>query len=80
MAAGRTHQIRLHLAACGHPIIGDVFYGVTGPWIERHALHAASLTIEHPVTGKPLTVRAPLPADMQALAATCGLEVRMENT
>jgi len=39
---GRTHQIRLHLAHAGHPIVGDDIYGIQGPWIARQALHAAA--------------------------------------
>ncbi len=42
---GRTHQIRLHLAHAGHPIVGDDIYGIQGPWIARQALHAAALEV-----------------------------------
>lgn len=49
--SGRTHQIRLHLAHVGHPIVGDELYGVSGPWIGRQALHAARLGFTHPLTG-----------------------------
>ena len=42
---GRTHQIRLHLAHAGHPIVGDDIYGIQGPWIGRQALHAAALEV-----------------------------------
>ena len=70
---GRTHQIRVHLAHAGHAILGDDIYGLTGPWIARHALHAAELTMAHPRTGAPFTVRAPLPPDFRAALAAVGL-------
>ena len=63
---GRTHQIRVHLAAMGNPIVGDATYGSTdhGPW--RQFLHAAKLSFTHPKTGKPVTVEAPLAEDLEA--------------
>ena len=73
---GRNHQIRVHLAALGHPVVGDAFYRGDGglKWepgtcpdpTQRHALHAASLSLTHPITGSPLTIRCP-PRDFQAL-------------
>ena len=56
---GRTHQIRVHLASIGLPILGDVLYGA--PEYKRTMLHAQSLTFRHPVSGKTITVSAPLP-------------------
>ena len=56
---GRTHQIRVHLASIGLPILGDVLYGA--PEYKRTMLHAQSLTFQHPVSGKAITVSAPLP-------------------
>ena len=56
---GRTHQIRLHLTAGGHPILGDSFYG--GSPAPRLMLHALSLSFDHPVTGQALTIIAPAP-------------------
>ncbi|EFN54555.1 hypothetical protein CHLNCDRAFT_53041 [Chlorella variabilis] len=67
-------QIRVHLAHAGHAILGDDLYGATGPWIARHALHAAAVTIRHPRSGELLTVRAPLPADFLAAMEQLGLQ------
>lgn len=87
---GRTHQVRLHCAAAGVPILGDSLYGGDtscgdGAWvasvaagaaseggdgqslISRHALHALALRLRHPRTGAPMLLRAPLPADMDAI-------------
>ncbi len=70
---GRTHQIRVHLAHRGHPILGDDVYGLVGPWIDRQALHAACLTVRHPRSGQPLRIEAPLPEDMLLAMRTLGL-------
>jgi 23S rRNA pseudouridine955/2504/2580 synthase len=59
---GRTHQIRAHFAYLGHPLLGDRRYGGTG---DRFLLHAASLELVHPVTGKPLHVTAAAPPELQ---------------
>lgn len=72
---GRTHQIRVHLAHAGHPIVGDDLYGITGPWLGRQALHAAGLRIEHPRTGRSLDLRAPLPDDIADACRQLGLEL-----
>lgn len=62
---GRTHQLRVHMAALGHPLVGDWLYGTENhALIARPALHAAHLTLTHPVTGAELNFTAPLPADM----------------
>lgn len=63
---GRTHQIRVHLAHEGYPVLGDTLYGrrKSPAAFLRQALHARRLTFDHPVTGETLTVRAPLPDDM----------------
>lgn len=68
---GRTHQIRVHLASIGHPVVGDRLYGprrgaIAAP---RQCLHAWRLTISHPVSGQSLTFEAPLPADLEAVLA-----------
>lgn len=60
---GRSHQLRVHLAEIGHPILGDPFYAPDEIWraVPRLQLHAVSLTLRHPATGAELTVSAPLP-------------------
>jgi 23S rRNA pseudouridine1911/1915/1917 synthase len=81
IATGRTHQIRVHLNAIGHPVLGDSVYGGTKRahairdpglrvalrGITRQALHAAQLCFTHPIEGNVLTFSSPLPADMAAL-------------
>lgn len=68
---GRTHQIRVHLAAVGHPILGDVRYGGGGDdakalGLTRPFLHSARLSFEHPITGRQVSVGDPLPDDLAA--------------
>lgn len=65
---GRTHQLRLHLSAVGHPLAGDWLYGTEDPsLIPRPALHSYRLRLLHPVTRRWLDVTAPLPEDMRRL-------------
>ncbi len=69
---GRTHQIRVHMAAIGHPLVGDFLYGTEDhSLIVRPALHAAELSIRHPVTGERLAWQSPLPEDMRRLVGGC---------
>lgn len=70
LETGRTHQIRVHMAAVGHPCVGDVFYGADPTTaqrlgLERQWLHAVELGFAHPRTGAPTRVRSPYPADLQ---------------
>ena len=71
LETGRTHQIRVHLAAIGHPLVGDPVYGGrgarAGPAFGRQALHAERLAFAHPSTGATVAFVAPLPADLEAL-------------
>ena len=67
LETGRTHQIRVHMAYIGHPLLGDTLYNKTPGTFPRQALHSASLSFVHPITGEPLNFHAPLPEDMQNL-------------
>jgi len=71
---GRTHQIRVHAAHMGHPLLGDHLYGdgIPPPGFERFALHARSLRFTHPVTGAPVDVEAPLPGPFRDALARLG--------
>ena len=71
LETGRTHQIRVHLKAIGHPIVGDPVYGSgsinRGSALKRQFLHAYQLKFTHPTTGNVVNLEAPLPEDLQAL-------------
>lgn len=69
---GRTHQLRVHMAHMGCPLLGDWLYGVETPLIARPALHSYRLTLRHPVTGERLDLTAPLPDDMRRIFPTGG--------
>jgi 23S rRNA pseudouridine1911/1915/1917 synthase len=66
LSTGRTHQIRVHCAAAGHPLMGDSLYGRPQPQ-QRHLLHAYALSFAHPLSGKSITITAPLPDDMKVV-------------
>jgi 23S rRNA pseudouridine1911/1915/1917 synthase len=70
LETGRTHQIRVHLAAIGHPLAGDPRYGRPGGFgLARQFLHSARLGFRHPFTGAELDLRSQLPADLEAALA-----------
>ena len=67
LETGRTHQIRVHMAAIGHPVVGDRVYGHGAELgLDRQFLHAAELAFTHPMSGEPIEVSAPLPPDLEA--------------
>jgi 23S rRNA pseudouridine1911/1915/1917 synthase len=78
LLTGRTHQIRVHLSAYGHPLVGDPLYNPhnkallekTSAKLTRPFLHSSSLTIQHPSSGDKVTFEAPLPSDLQDFLTT----------
>ncbi|MCY4655032.1 MAG: RluA family pseudouridine synthase [Dehalococcoidia bacterium] len=64
---GRTHQIRVHFASIGHPVVGDALYGRADPQIGRHFLHAAYLEFDHPASGERVHFHSSLPEELQSL-------------
>jgi len=70
LETGRTHQIRVHLQAIGHPVAGDPEYGGAGALgLQRQFLHATRLAFAHPISGAPVDVQSPLPADLREALA-----------
>jgi len=71
LETGRTHQIRVHLKAVGHPVVGDAVYGASGTQrdhaLSRQFLHAYQLQFVHPITGAPMELEAPLPEDLEVV-------------
>lgn len=67
LETGRTHQIRVHMAAIGHPLVGDFLYNKNNRMLARQGLHAVECGFCHPITGEYLKIVAPLPRDMAAL-------------
>lgn len=66
LETGRTHQIRVHMAYLGYPVLGDFLYGEETEKMPRQALHSSFLTLTHPVTFEALSFEAPLPQDLQS--------------
>ena len=80
---GRTHQIRVHFAALGHPVVGDTLYGAPSKitvrreaqkTLERNFLHAAAIEFYHPKSGKSLYFEAPLPGELQEFLSALAAE------
>ena len=77
--SGRTHQIRVHLASIGHPLVGDALYGGKSRLLSRQFLHAHLLGFSHPVSGEYLEFTSPLPPELETLLATLE-QARPEDT
>ena len=78
LSTGRRHQIRVHLASRGWPVVGDPVYG-TGPAdATRLALHAVRLQLPHPALGTSLSIFAPVPDDLRHLLERCGLTTKLQ--
>lgn len=67
LQTGRTHQIRVHMAHIGHPIVGDTLYGLKSILINRQALHACKVSFIHPISKKQINLEATVPQDMESL-------------
>ena len=67
LETGRTHQIRVHMKAIGHPLIGDKLYAPEHMLMNRQALHSAKLVFPHPMTGQEMTLECPIPNDMMQM-------------
>ncbi len=82
LITGRTHQVRVHLAAVGHPVLGDRLYGSKRAGeVNRPLLHAASIALPHPLTGDTLRIECPPPADLaRFLPDQSNTETRRSST
>jgi 23S rRNA pseudouridine1911/1915/1917 synthase len=70
IGTGRTHQIRVHLASIGHPVVGDKLYGAAASELGRYFLHARQITFTSPGSGHRITVQASLPEDLENYLGT----------
>ncbi len=71
LETGRTHQIRVHMAYIGHPLLGDSLYGMSSPLIDRQALHAYHINFIHPVTREKIDIVCDMPNDMMKVLYNC---------
>ena len=67
LKTGRTHQIRVHMAHIGHPLLGDTLYGISSPLISRQALHCYHMQFIHPITKQEVQYISEIPEDMQKI-------------
>lgn len=67
LETGKTHQIRVHMAHIGHPIVGDTLYGTESKSISRQALHACKVDFIHPITKQKMSIESPIPNDMEKI-------------
>ena len=74
LETGRTHQIRVHFASLGAPLLGDTMYGTPDERLGHQALHCASVRFRHPVTGREIFCEAPLPPELQPIVDTLRLD------
>lgn len=82
LGSGRTHQIRVHLAHLGHPVLGDRVYGgyserTKALGLDRPFLHAWRLAFTHPISNEPIEIQDPLPADLRGALKAAGLTDRL---
>jgi len=76
LETGRTHQIRVHMAAIGHPVCGDSAYGGSACFgLQRQFLHAGRLRFEHPVSGRALDLESDLPPDLAGVLEAAAAEL-----
>ena len=74
LETGRTHQIRVHMSHEGHPLLGDFLYNEKNHMLSRQALHAWQISFNHPISGRVMAIKAPLPEDMAEILKKSGVE------